>query len=405
MAVRYAVATGNWSSTSTWDGGTLPTSADDVYANGFTVTIDQNVTVLTINNIAQSPAVIGGSFIINDGVSISATHLTEAFNQGTGRTLFTYNGSISANLSGRLTNYLGYVASTYYLVNHTGTGTLNYVGDVVIHARNGFVNFVLTSAGTLNYTGNVSIAGGAGEIRSQFLRLVGASAIANITGNISTVTSATATSYSFFGTLNGKLYITGTILHGFVQIINSSESSLLSIIGTISKDNAIGTLSEGVPAIVRSSASAINLFSGPFVCSRYGSIPILCVRMHLIPTISSYFEFRDETTNGALSPGAIAPATRLVSPGTAIDAPAQSNVRFGVAYSQGSLIGTLRMPTPQQVAYGVAVDNTTGSAVLTPDAVWNYLSAQLTDTGSIGARLKNVATPQTVGSQLASFFK
>ena len=39
MAIRWAIASGNWSSTSTWNGGTLPASDDDVYADGKNVTI------------------------------------------------------------------------------------------------------------------------------------------------------------------------------------------------------------------------------------------------------------------------------------------------------------------------------------------------------------------------------
>ena len=67
MAIRFAVATGNWSSTATWNGGTLPTSADDVYANNFTVTINQNVTVLSLNTTAALGVNNGGTFALSGG--------------------------------------------------------------------------------------------------------------------------------------------------------------------------------------------------------------------------------------------------------------------------------------------------------------------------------------------------
>ena len=50
MATRFATATGNWSNTGIWDGGTLPMSDDTVHPNGFTVTIDQDVTISGLNN-------------------------------------------------------------------------------------------------------------------------------------------------------------------------------------------------------------------------------------------------------------------------------------------------------------------------------------------------------------------
>jgi len=50
MATRFAVATGNFSNGATWDNGVVPTSADDLYANGRTVTIDGTYTVQTIRN-------------------------------------------------------------------------------------------------------------------------------------------------------------------------------------------------------------------------------------------------------------------------------------------------------------------------------------------------------------------
>ncbi len=64
MAERYAVANGFWSDVSTWDGGTtLPGVNDDVHANGFNVTIDQDVTVLSLSTRPGVTAVAGGRFV------------------------------------------------------------------------------------------------------------------------------------------------------------------------------------------------------------------------------------------------------------------------------------------------------------------------------------------------------
>jgi hypothetical protein len=62
MANRYAVQSGNWSDTATWDGGTLPVPGDVVRPNNFIVGIDQDINVAELRNDASSPAVAGGSF-------------------------------------------------------------------------------------------------------------------------------------------------------------------------------------------------------------------------------------------------------------------------------------------------------------------------------------------------------
>ena len=71
MANRYAVASGNWSNTATWNGGTLPTSADVVRPNNFTVTIDQDITVQELRNDASSPAVAVVTFPLEDIVNLT----------------------------------------------------------------------------------------------------------------------------------------------------------------------------------------------------------------------------------------------------------------------------------------------------------------------------------------------
>lgn len=62
MAERYAVASGLWSNTATWNGGTLPGLYDDVYANGFTISVDQDVTCYSINTRSGTIPVGGGTF-------------------------------------------------------------------------------------------------------------------------------------------------------------------------------------------------------------------------------------------------------------------------------------------------------------------------------------------------------
>jgi hypothetical protein len=59
MATARAIANGNWSATSTWNGGVLPGNGDTVYANGFNVTINQDINIGGANN----PTVNAGSFV------------------------------------------------------------------------------------------------------------------------------------------------------------------------------------------------------------------------------------------------------------------------------------------------------------------------------------------------------
>lgn len=62
MAKRFAIATGNWSDTSTWDNGAvlgIPTSSDDVWANGQTVNINQSFILNSINNSGGSTNTTG----------------------------------------------------------------------------------------------------------------------------------------------------------------------------------------------------------------------------------------------------------------------------------------------------------------------------------------------------------
>jgi hypothetical protein len=57
MAVRWAVASGNFSSTATWNDGAIlgiPTGSDDLFSNTFTVNVNQSFDARTLNNSARA---------------------------------------------------------------------------------------------------------------------------------------------------------------------------------------------------------------------------------------------------------------------------------------------------------------------------------------------------------------
>jgi hypothetical protein len=84
--------------------------------------------------------------------------------------------------------------------------------------------------------------------------------------------------------------------------------------------------------------------------------------------------------------------------------PAASNVRSGVSYASGALTGTCAVPAAGSVALGVPVDNTAGTAVLTPAAVWSHATRTITgglvDTATTLTNAPTVPTASQIASQV-----
>jgi hypothetical protein len=424
MAVRYAVATGNWSDTATWDGGTLPTSADDVYSNGFTVTIDIDIEVQSIRNTAQSPAVAGGSYVLNGDVTVdllssisgtvvgnaslinySASTGTSTINgviKGSINTSFVsaiiYSGAANLNITGNLTSGTLGGGGLQPAITKSGTGTLTIVGNLSVGvSTNGNHCLNNTGQGSINITGNLTGQIGAGSGRA--LNNTNLAPI-NITGDVFAGSSQTDVSEGIFNNAANSITITGNIYSNNANAgIQATGAHNLNITGTLTH-NSLNALSTTRPAVTANNLAAVNIFTGPFVSSPYGFMPFQVLRMHYFRTIGSYFEFRDETTNGVLSPGSVAPATRLVSPDTVVDAPIPSDVRDGVSYALNTFTGTLKVPPTASVAFGVPVDNTTGVALLTGDS---WIAAISSSNDPFAERLRNTATVQTTAAQIAAF--
>ena len=414
MALRYAVATGNWSNTATWDGGTLPTAADDVFSNNFTVTIDGTFTVLSIRNTLNVAAPIiaaGGQFRFANGGNLTCTAAQAIFVGSTTPTLemtlaspntATFNGSVltmtggisytairhsgtgTLNLNGNY-NLDGTVARTLILVN--STGTLNIVGNVT---GNYIVQFCttlsMTSAGILNITGDV-IGSNTGQVNSS--TVVASLGTINITGN---TTGATNPAINLSGAVNYTQI--GNVNASTVQpaIYNQTTAATISVTGII-------TAGSGSPAIYSAFALTIGYGSGTFVKLSGNVINTTNIMAVVAPRVTI-----DTNTSTWLFQISTGGNRTLYAAGVALGNPATSNVRFGTTYGASSeLTGTLRVPSAANVLSGVLVDATTGTLLMTPADFWNYLIASGFTANSIGDRLQNAATVATTGGQIASY--
>jgi hypothetical protein len=347
MAIVYAVKTGNWSDTTVWNTGALPTSADDVYPNTFTVTINQNITVASLQNLATTGVSAGGQFRPLGNYTIVASNIVSG----------------SANLIG-VFNQSGALTITCNTMT-SGSGTLMLVQDCSLNIT---INGNLSAVGS----GQVllfSIGSNTGTINGNL-----------IAGGNSCINFNNMTTYTF-------------AINGYAQSSTSSvaiNSPVNSANAIISVQKAI-TIDNGLPSIS-------NNFRLPTVTVKeieqgvFGQVPI-----------QGYV--RLSTASGAFYKGVTTgSSTRTLTDvgDIAGQVPAQSDVRFGVTYQSGSKTGTAYIPAASSVGFGVPVDNTTGTAALTPASVWDAATSSLTTSGSIGERLKNASTVDTTGDQLAA---
>jgi hypothetical protein len=373
--------------------------ADDYMVNsvaggGFILANNINLTC-TIELLSGNTTLVlwsGGAGVTN---TITSPRLTGA---GSGRTI-DVNGTGTLNLN--ITTITGIASVTPTLVYVGAAATLNILGTFQTFPALGGTMLHIAAAATINLTGDIRQTTYTNS--TYYVVLISAvGSTFNITGDVLLGVSAAYWGTTFRFNAVYRIVITGTVKAVLGSLSDTPgltpTNGYLSIVGPIiSEGNAV--------AVESTNGSGINLFTGPFISNSYGFVPIKMVRMHLIPTNTSYYEFRDETTGGALAPVPPAPPTQLMSPATLVSNLAIADVRFGTVYAMGTLTGTLRMPSANQVTFGVAVDDTFGNSVLTAASVWDYLVANITVENSIGMRLKNVSTPQTTGEQLEAFLR
>jgi hypothetical protein len=187
MAVT-AKATGNWSALSTWTSGSLPGAGDDVDSNGYTVTIDQNITVASL--IGTSAGV--GGFSLTTAYNITA-NITASV-----RTVLTCNhASGTCNILGTLTG----ATLNVFAMRNSGAGSLNITGTLTSSGA-GYALYVAGNGATVALTcaGGVSVRGVRNNSTSQI----------TITGDVTATNIADVVSNES----SGRFDIVGSVTGG-----------------------------------------------------------------------------------------------------------------------------------------------------------------------------------------------
>jgi hypothetical protein len=436
MPVRYAVASGNWSSLATWNGGaTLPTASDDVFTNTYTVTIDQNININSISNRASGSAVAGGVYISTNNISITASRSTAGIVSATAIAAFRITGSHTVYMSGSIQG--NDVTSGNGAVQITNGGTLYITGSIssgvagggstanyglYVISGNAFIQGNLRTNGD---TGNsvaacVAINNGTASIVGNLYSATNHAPISMLAGNAqvnfsgsafvlgtSTQNMQVGIAASQIGTLNyngpvignnnagigiagtATVNITGSVSTlGAAAGISSTVASTINVNGPITSNNS-------APGLSSTSTTATVRVTGPLIASQNNINPVYSPKIQLISTSTPTYTLETDTFPREVTFYDVAFTSSL---------PAQTNVRSSSLYGgTNEFSGSMIIPSASNVRYGVPVDTTTGSATLTPQDIFDYAVSSLTGSNTIGSRLQNISTVQTTAATIAAF--
>ena len=157
MAIVYPLANGNWSTLANWYSGgipygQLPLAGDDVYADGKTVVIDQNITVNLLTTAQRAGGTINGTFNCTTARTINATTITAV-----GAVLNLTCTGITQNVITTTINGATQVAATGSIVITGTSGTVNVTATTLFQAGYQAAFCIINGTGsTLNVTGTTS---------------------------------------------------------------------------------------------------------------------------------------------------------------------------------------------------------------------------------------------------------
>jgi hypothetical protein len=413
MPNRWPINSGSWSDSAIWSGSIIPTASDDVFLNNRVVTLDQDIIVTSIRTAATGSAVAGGRIEIYGNYNISASLIrntaqptTLILNYGTGSITITSQLNSSSggedfvlnNINNGTVNIVGSVfgrtstggTSPFGVILNSQNGIINIIGNIrhdVVGAGSGCTAVVNLLNGTVNITGNI-LAGSAGPGGNITAVANSSTGTINVTGNVLGSTfsggiGSLAIANSSIGTVN----VTGNITGNVWPAITSTTAGIINIIGQIAASTASNAVSS-------TSTTATNIFTGPLINSGSRNA-IYCYNIELYDDVTTRYTIGVSGSNNTIT---------LFSPDQVTGVPSGSDVRIGTIYGPGNeLTGSMNVPHPNSVSWGVAVDQTTGSALAKPEDLWNIALTDLTASNSIGQRLANASTSASMAAIINAF--
>lgn len=453
MANVYATKSGSWSDTTVWNTGALPASVDVVYTNTFTVTADTNTKVATITNAAASGITAGGSFVLANGVSLSANVLA-----GVAPYTLTLNPAATAILVGNTTG-----GSTVALVGtqinstsmltligsvHAGptvtavlagpglqsSGNSIIYGNLVSSAGNygGTGMYSLSGANTTLY-GNLVPSGGPGAGLNNALgstaRIYGSigtfgntsslgannkytldnSGLAYVVGDVHGINGIIATSGAIANRTTGVAFITGNIFAGSSASSNSYGihnfgNGPVNIVGNVITPNAsnttpciynasTGTIAVSGAVITFATAAAIHNASTGTVMISGGPITASSLGAALVSTsTSAVSRVYTNIINAPNGRQAIYAPKYQVFPTGSAQYTRQSSNGYDSYVDYWTSNATFTYPASSDVASGISYSNNTLSgSMAVPSASSVALGAPVgTTTGTASITIDNV---------------
>jgi hypothetical protein len=384
MATIKAAASGNWSASGTWTGGVVPSLNDTVYANGFTVALDQSI------DLTGSTVDTSGSFI--------AGQIYMIVSLGTTNFALTANCIAPGTNAGTAVAITSAVGNIFQAVNAgtATTGTARRMGALL-----NYVNTPLTIAtgGSFTMAANYNITGAYIQAGSANCLTVSAAASSTLAGCHATGSAFTlstrAIAFSSSGTLtlngivafggrvagttvaNGAIAIESTSTTGTIAFTNAStvtgggadraygfnNNSSGSI--TIASSSLAGGGSNNASAVLNSSTGSISVNSSALVGGGGVSSTSNAILNASVGTIT----LTGCTVNGSSSTGILNSSTGTITVTSSSVTGGSSTSAFGIHNaSTGTVTATSTTLTGGSGTTATGLNNaSTGTIVSTGD--------------------------------------